>query len=74
MSVGMRKKQTRKSPTKAAPGKTKARTPVPEAPDRGERAAEAPEVRQGRSKEAPDWGDGRSEALFYEYTHGRSQS
>ena len=45
-----------------------------EAPDRGRPAAEAPEARSGRAKEAPDAGEGRMNTLEHEFTHGRSQS
>ncbi len=48
--------------------------PQTEAPDRGRRAAEAPEARSGRVHEAPDAGEGRMNTLEHEFTQGRSQS
>jgi hypothetical protein len=45
-----------------------------EAPDRGLEAREAPEVRNARQAEAPDWGEGREALLGWEFTEGRSQS
>jgi len=47
---------------------------IAEAPDRGYSAAEAPEGQAGRSREAPDAGEGRMSCLEHEFTHGRSQS
>jgi hypothetical protein len=47
-----------------------------EAPDQGvlEDEQEAPEIRVGRHREAPDAGEGRSNVDDRDFTHGRSQS
>ena len=61
----------RSSPEKLQPG---VHRPLFEAPDWGFHEGEAPEMRRERKDEAPDWGEGRSQELTLEFTHGRSQS